>query len=128
MTSFLGQALLVGLGGFIGSSLRFVVHHGMHRVVPGVFPIGTFTVNMLGCILIGVVIGLIDHRGLLDNSWRLFLAVGVLGGFTTYSSFAFENMSLLAGSEFLHFGVNIVSQLAFGLLFAWVGYQLVRLI
>jgi len=123
---FWGQALLVGCGGFIGSMLRFSLHHVMHRLVPGAFPIGTFTVNMLGCLCIGVVLGLVDHRGLLDNSWRLFLAVGVLGGFTTFSSFAFENYSLLAGSDFFKLGLNIVLQLSLGLVFAWVGYEIAK--
>jgi CrcB protein len=125
----LGQVLIVGCGGFIGSSLRFAVHHWVQKIwLPGVFPFGTLTVNMLGCLLIGLVIGLSDLRGLLDQQWRLFLAVGVLGGFTTYSSFAYENLSLLSGAEFLKLGINIVVQLSLGLLLAWVGYQVSRFI
>jgi CrcB protein len=74
------------------------------------------------------VIGLTDLRGLLDQQWRLFLAVGVLGGFTTYSSFAYENLSLLSSAEFLKLGINIVVQISLGLLLAWVGYQGARLL
>ncbi len=119
-----GQILIVGIGGFFGSSLRFVVHHWVQKVLlPGVFPYGTLSVNMIGCLLIGLVIGLTDLRGLLDQNWRLFLAVGVLGGFTTYSSFAFENFSLLSSAEFLRLGVNIVVQITLGLFLAWLGYQ-----
>jgi len=125
---FLGQALLVGAGGFIGSSLRFTVSQLMHRLVPGGFPIGTLTVNMVGCLLIGLVIGLAEHRELLSHSWRLFLAVGVLGGFTTYSSFAFENMTLINSAAFFHLALNIVVQLLVGLLFAWLGFELARML
>jgi CrcB protein len=83
---------------------------------------------MIGCLLIGLVIGLSDVRGLLDQQWRLFLAVGVLGGFTTYSSFAYENFALLSGAEFFKVGLNIVVQIVLGLLLAWAGYQLARVI
>ena len=124
-----GQVLIVGMGGFIGSSLRFVVHHWVQKAwLPGVFPFGTLAVNMIGCLLIGLVIGLSDVRGLLDQQWRLFLAVGVLGGFTTYSSFAYENFALLSGAEFFKVGLNIVVQIVLGLLLAWAGYQLARVI
>lgn len=119
-----GQILIVGIGGFIGSSLRFVLHHWVQKVLlPGAFPYGTLTVNMLGCLLIGLVIGLTDVRGLLDQNWRLFLAVGVLGGFTTFSSFAFENFSLLSNADVLRLGINIAVQITLGLLLAWLGYQ-----
>jgi len=127
LNGFLGQALLVGFGGFIGSSLRFSVSQLMHRLVPGGFPIGTLTVNMVGCLLIGLVIGAAEHRELLNHSWRLFLAVGLLGGFTTYSSFAFENLTLITSANFPHLILNIVIQLVVGLVFAWLGFELARL-
>ncbi|MDG2155134.1 MAG: fluoride efflux transporter CrcB [Gammaproteobacteria bacterium] len=124
-----GQVLIVGMGGFVGSSLRFVMHHWVQKAwLPSAFPLGTLAVNMIGCLLIGLVIGLSDVRGLLDQQWRLFLAVGVLGGFTTYSSFAYENFALLSGAEFFKVGLNIVVQIVLGLLLAWAGYQLARVI
>ncbi len=124
-----GHLLIVGSGGFIGSMLRFVLHHWVQKVwLPGVFPYGTLAVNMLGCLLIGLVIGITDLRGMLDQQWRLFLAIGVLGGFTTYSTFAYENFSLLSSAEFLRLGINIVVQVGLGLLLAWAGYQGAKLI
>ena len=118
------QVLIVAVGGFFGSSLRFLLHHWVQKVLfPGVFPYGTLSVNMIGCLLIGLVIGLTDLRGLLDQNWRLFLVVGLLGGFTTFSSFAYENFSLLSNAEFLRLGLNIFMQITLGLFLAWLGYQ-----
>lgn len=121
--SFVFQILLVGLGGFVGSSLRFVVSGWVHRIQPfGTFPWGTLTVNVGGCLAIGLLGGLADLRGVLGPEQRLFLLLGVLGGFTTFSSFAFETLALAQEAQVLRAAGNIALQLTLGLGAAWLGY------
>jgi len=90
----LTRAALVGFGGFIGSVARYLMAGAVHRVADrALFPSGTLAVNVLGCLAIGFLGGLAESRGVLSASARLFLLIGVLGGFTTFSSFGFETMA-----------------------------------
>lgn len=113
----------VGLGGFVGSSLRFMVSGWVHRL-PGTstFPFGTLAVNVIGCLVLGFLGGWADHRQLLSPAARLFLMIGVLGGFTTFSTFAFETLTLAHGSETARAFANIALQLLLGLGAAWLGW------
>jgi len=122
-SAYLGQILLVGAGGFIGSSLRFVISSWAQRseFVAG-FPLGTLVVNVIGCLLIGVLGGIAEHRQLLEPGQRLFLAVGVLGGFTTFSAFAFETVSLLQAADVGRAILNVFAQITLGCLAALLGY------
>jgi CrcB protein len=121
--SYLLQVLLVGVGGFVGSSLRFVVSGLVHRIVPfGAFPYGTLAVNVLGCLAIGFLGGLADLRQALGVPQRLFLLIGVLGGFTTFSTFAYESFTLAQDSQFARVAANVVLQVVLGFAAAWVGY------
>lgn len=112
--------LLVGLGSFIGGVSRylislFIVNRGLIA-----FPYGTLTVNIVGCFLIGIVYGITERVGM-TNEWRLFLATGILGGFTTFSAFSYESISLLrdgqSGAAFLY----VICSVVFGLLATWAG-------
>jgi CrcB protein len=119
----LQQAVYVGVGGFIGSVLRFIIGGWAQRLSPmGGFPIGTLTVNVLGCLLIGLLGGLADQRQLLDAGQRLFLMVGVLGGFTTFSSFALETLGLAQDGELWRAALNILLQILLGCSAAMAGY------
>jgi CrcB protein len=120
---------MVGTGGFIGSSLRFLIGGWAQRLAPfSDFPIGTLLVNVSGCLLIGFLGGLAELRQVLDPGQRLFLLVGVLGGFTTFSTFAFESLSLAQDSEFLKAFLNTVLQVTLGFTAAWLGYSGARFI
>ncbi|MCI0562201.1 MAG: fluoride efflux transporter CrcB [Nitrososphaera sp.] len=102
---------------------------GLHRLCNGwAFPIGTFGVNMLGCLLIGLLGQLAESKGLFQGETRLFLFVGVLGGFTTFSSFGYETFQLLRDGEFVYAGANAVLQLVLGLFCVWLGWVLGRLL
>lgn len=119
----------VGLGGCIGSMLRFTVAGWSQRIAPfAYFPVGTLTVNVLGCLLIGMLGGVADYRQALDPGQRAFLMIGLLGGFTTYSAFAFETLGLAQDGAFLKAGANILLQTVLGLAAAAAGYIGARLL
>ena len=124
----LPQLLWVGVGGFLGSVGRFVVAGFFNRLSPALaFPIGTLAVNILGCFLIGLLHGLAESRNLLGADIRVFLFIGVLGGFTTYSTFGFESLALLRDGEFFKTSANILLHVFVGLSAVWIGDALGRL-
>ena len=117
--------LAVGVGGFIGSVLRYLVGGWVHRVMPAtLFPYGTLTVNVVGCFVIGFVGGVAAHRDAFDPQFRLFLVVGLLGGFTTFSAFGFEAFVLGRERELLQAIATVGLHLALGLTAVWLGYRL----
>jgi CrcB protein len=123
----LTDVLWVGLGGFVGSSLRFLVSGWVHRLIGGgTFPYGTFAVNVIGCLAIGLFGGLAEHRQLFSATTRLFLLIGLLGGFTTFSTVAFETLTLAHGSDAAKAIANITLQVVFGLIAAWLGFLAAR--
>ena len=95
--------LLVGTGGFLGSVSRFLASRLIQSNLPSAFPFGTFFVNITGCLLIGLIYGFSDRSSLLTPGWKMFLAAGFCGGFTTFSTFANENLALIRDGEFFHF-------------------------
>ncbi len=124
----LPQLLWVGLGGFLGSVGRFVISGFFNRLSPALaFPIGTLAVNILGCFLIGLLHGLAESRSMLGTDTRIFLFIGVLGGFTTYSTFGFESLALLKDGAMLKASANIILHVFVGLAAVWLGDTLGRL-
>lgn len=120
--------LLVAFGGAIGAVARYAVGTWVQTLskVAG-FPIGTFTVNLVGCLLIGLFFGLFEPKRLPD-AMRLLLVVGFLGGFTTFSSFGYETFELIKGGDFGLAFLNVFVQCSVGLLLVWLGTQLARLL
>ncbi|MEJ7694063.1 fluoride efflux transporter CrcB [Daejeonella sp.] len=112
--------LFIGIGSFIGGILRYLLSQLIQNKVLQVFPYGTLTVNIIGCFLIGIVYGLAERSGL-SNEWRLFLATGIIGGFTTFSAFSYESISLMrdgqAGPALLYVAASVV----LGLLATYIG-------
>ena len=95
--------LFIGTGGFLGSISRFLASRLVQNNFQSAFPFGTFFVNITGCLLIGFIYGLSDRSSLLTPGWKMFLTVGFCGGFTTFSTFANENLALLRDGEFFYF-------------------------
>jgi len=121
--TYLGQLLLVGVGGFLGAVGRFALSGLTYRLgAPDDFPWGTLLVNVAGCLLIGFLAGLMELRQQLGPSQRLFLLIGVLGGFTTFSTFAYETLELAHASEMARALANVGAHVLLGLAAAWIGY------
>jgi CrcB protein len=119
----LSNALLVGAGGFTGALLRWGTSGFVHRQLPfATFPYGTLVVNGIGCLAIGVMMGLAESRQLFGPELRTFVLVGLLGGFTTFSTFGYETVAMLRDGEHLRASTNVGAQVALGLFAVWLGY------
>jgi len=119
--------LLVGAGGCLGSMVRYLTVVSIDKKLNSVFPFGTFTVNLLGSFILGVVMAMILKKtGTHHEEWRLFIGTGFCGGFTTFSAFAAENMNLFEqkfpGTALLYIAFSLIG----GLLAVWTGFALTR--
>jgi len=120
------ELIAVGLGGFVGAVARYVVSGWVHRVAGVGFPWGTLTVNLAGCLALGALMGLVEARMAIAPAWRLFLGLGVLGSFTTFSSFGYETVELIRGGEFGLALANAAGSLVFGAVAVVAGVALAR--
>lgn len=120
------QWLLVFVGGGFGSLLRYLISKTFNDYFAH-FYLGTFLVNMLGCLLIGLLLGLSMKGAYLSENQVLILATGFCGGFTTFSTFAFEKHSLLTAGELLHFSIYLISSILVGLAAVALGLWLARI-
>ena len=114
--------LAIALGGAIGSAARYLLSTFVLRVSGTLFPLGTFIVNLIGCLVFGVIAGATSQRVQISPTVRLFLLTGILGGFTTFSSYAFESFALIRDGQFAWAAINVLGQVAAGLVGVWVGY------
>ena len=119
--------LFIGIGSFIGGVLRYLFQTLIQRYYPAPIPLGTLWVNVSGCFLIGIIYGLSEKGGMLSPEMRLFLATGVCGGYTTFSSFAYENASLLMDAEWFYFGLYTSLSFFLGIFAAFLGAYLVKI-
>jgi len=118
--------ILVGIGGALGSMARHGLNQLIHqRALSSTFPIGIFTINVLGSIVIGVVGGIIaSGRWSVPYESRVFVIVGLLGGFTTFSSFSFDTLALVRDGHLQQAAWNVVGQVSLSLLGVWAGFRL----
>jgi len=118
--------LLVALGGAIGSVARLKLSGlVLHHTIDWRFPAGTFAVNVIGCLVAGVLAGLAEEHDMLSADARLLLFTGLLGGFTTFSAFGLETMHLLKRGDIAIAAANVLLSVAAGLLALWLGLGLV---
>ena len=118
---------LIGTGSFIGGISRYLLSHFIQTKLFSTFPFGTLAVNLLGCFAIGVVFSLSEKISM-DSEWRLFLATGLCGGFTTFSAFSIETLGMLRDSQFLFAGAYIISSIILGLLLTYFGIMITKLL
>ena len=116
------QLLIVGLGGFIGSIARFLVSKLNLYWTLFSIPFGTLTVNIIGSFLIGFIVGVSAKSEIISPSMRLFLMVGICGGFTTFSSFTLENFTLMQNGQFASILIYTGLSIFLGLLAVYLGY------
>lgn len=117
----LASFLSVGLGGFIGSVLRYVATIVITNRLASAFPYATFTINIVGSFVIGLVMGL-ALKGNMSENVRLFFATGLCGGFTTFSAFSIENLKLLQSNEVLTASLYIIASILVGVAAAGLGF------
>jgi CrcB protein len=119
--------LAIGTGSFIGGVLRYLLSQLIQTKFLSTFPFGTLVVNIIGCFFIGLVFGLSD-KGNVTQEWRLFLATGLLGGFTTFSAFSIETVGLLRDGQIAYASAYITSSILLGLIATFIGITIVKLI
>ncbi len=120
--------ILVGTGSCIGGISRYLAQQIIQKHYPASIPLGTLCVNISGCLAIGIVYGLAMKANLLSPELRLFLATGFCGGYTTFSSFAYENISLMQEGEFFYTGLYVLLSIVIGFAAVYLGILLIKLI
>jgi CrcB protein len=119
--------LLVALGGAIGSVARFKLSgYVLHHTIDWRFPAGTFAVNVLGCLVAGILAGLAEKHDMFSPDTRLLLFTGLLGGFTTFSAFGLETMFLLKRGDIAVAAANVALSVVAGLAALWLGLAAIR--
>ena len=123
------KILIIGSGGFIGAVLRYYLS-GVAQSLSGSvsFPVGTLTVNLIGCLIIGAISKMAEDFGFFAADTRLFLTIGFLGAFTTYSTFGYETLNLLRDNEWLYALLYVGLHLILGLGAVWIGRSFVMLV
>ena len=120
------NVLLVGLGGGIGSMARYLCQRWFAVNYASSFPWGTFTVNIIGCLAIGIFWGLSFKSFNTNESWKLFLMTGVCGGFTTFSAFTLEGVGLLREQKLALFFSYVAASVVIGLLATYIGMRMIK--
>ena len=126
MSSLLKTVLIVFSGSGIGGVARYGIQTWVFRIYPFTFPLGTFIVNTIGCFLIGLFYALGEKGDLLSPEWRLALTTGLCGGFTTFSTFAYENMNLLRTGDYLYFSLYTAGSVVLGIAAVYAGILTIK--
>ncbi len=120
------KIIVVGLGGFIGAVGRYWIS-GLVQKLSDRFPLGTLSVNLLGSFILGLFATLFLEKIIVNQEVRLFLLVGLLGAFTTYSTFSLETLNLMRSGEWMFVGLNILANIAGALIAVWAGVSIAKL-
>jgi CrcB protein len=118
--------LITGAGGFWGSGLRYLAQRLIADYLPFSFPFGTLIVNVLGSLLIGIIFAIGDKTKVLTPEIRIFLAVGLCGGFTTFSTFSLDSYGLIKGGEYLYLSMYVISSVILSILATIAGIWIIK--
>ncbi len=122
--NFLRSMLMVAMGGAVGSAMRYLISKIMQDWLPDVFPFGTFAVNLLGCLVIGILYGLVEQNMLGNNNLKLLLITGLCGGFTTFSTFSHEALSLVQQGHLSYAVLYVGGSACLGMMMVLIGIKL----
>lgn len=117
----------MGSGGFIGSIFRYLLQYYMEKNLTATFPWGTMAANIAGSFIIGIIFALSEKGNLITPEGRIFLAVGICGGFTTFSAFSYNNFVMLQEKLYSQFLLNVGGNLIFGILAVYLGVIFIRM-
>ena len=120
------NTILIGLAGLAGTLLRYWIAGFVARRSGETFPLGTLVVNIVGCLLAGVIFNLTEERFLISPTFRTVILVGLLGGFTTFSAYGLQTFMLLRDGQIGMATLNVVASNVLGLLMVWIGYSLMK--
>lgn len=126
MTFAFNQIIFIAAGGAIGSVLRFLVANGIHSFMSRDFPYGTLTVNVAGSFIMGISYVLLIERLNITPEWRAFMMIGLLGAFTTFSTFSIETLVLIQNSELTKAMINVLLSVILCILGSWLGLLIGR--
>lgn len=116
--------MLAGAGGFIGTCCRYLTNRLYLAYFKTTLPVATFTVNILGCLILGLILGLMNKTGIVNPKINAFLVVGFCGGFTTFSTFSYETFSLGMNGETLISLLYVAGSIIIGLVAVWIGLMM----
>ena len=122
---YMRQIILVGVGSFLGGIARYISTLVINQKLNTDFPYATLSINIFGCLLIGIVYGIFE-KSIITSDWKLFLATGICGGFTTFSAFSNESLDLLKQGNTLGMLTYIGVSILFGLIATYLGYWIVK--
>jgi len=122
------KLLLIGCGGFIGAIARYGLSGLVHRTFQSSFPYGTLVVNVAGCLVIGGMLYFVEDRMILPSATRAFLMIGILGAFTTFSTFGYETVQLLTDGRWSAGLLNVAANVILGLAAVWLGRIAMRIV
>jgi fluoride exporter len=126
---FMGRILLIGIGGLVGTLLRYGIGGALARVKVGAsFPYETLVINVTGCLAIGALAGLAESRGILSGTTRAAIFIGLLGGYTTFSTFGYETFQLVRGGQTVTAAASVALQVVLGVSAVWAGDAGVRVL
>ena len=126
MNQIIYTSLIIGLGGFIGTILRFLLSSSIEKSFATSFPIGTIFVNLIGCFLIGLLSGYFTQKLGDQTQLFFFLTIGVLGGFTTFSAIAMDSQVFIENGEYLKMLTYISVQAILGIALCLIGYNIIK--
>jgi fluoride exporter len=118
--------IAIGTGSFIGGVLRYLLSQMVQSKFFSTFPFGTLSVNILGCLAIGIIMGF-SERGNLTQNWRLFLATGLCGGFTTFSAFSNETLGMIRDGQNIYALAYVAASILLGVLATFTGFTIVKI-
>ena len=119
------QFFIVGIGSFLGGGIRYLISVFFNQKINPDFPYATLSVNLLGCLLIGVFYSLFE-KSLIGNDWKLFLTTGLCGGFTTFSAFSMESVQLFKQGNLFAMLMYIIISIVLGIALTYAGYLIAK--